>query len=181
MIILVLQDRDKKEREEVVQTLQEQLEIEGQLIGLYDEYERDSDNKAMKRVMQMFRLDSQRHINIIQAAIEIIEGEDVFIEDRAPLKETFKKHIELEAEALKRANSVLRRQWVDETPGLKNLIEMWRDDEKRHHAALKRITTKPFIRMAGNDMITLFRGEDFLEERYKKAKEFKAKQAQKQV
>ena len=63
--------------------------IEGKLVGLYDEYERNSENKAMKRVMQMFRLDSQRHINIIQAAIEIIQGEEVFIEDRAPLKETF--------------------------------------------------------------------------------------------
>ena len=111
----------------------------------------------MKRVMQMFRLDSQRHINIIQAAIEIIQGEDVFIEDRAPLKETFKKH--LEAEALKKANGLLRKQWVEENQGLKNLLQMWRDDEKRHHAALKTITSKPYIRMTSNDFVSLFRDE----------------------
>jgi len=93
---------------DAIETLKEQLGIEGQLVGLYDEYERKSGNKAMKRVMQMFRLNSQRHINIIQAAIEIIQGEEVYIEDRGPLKETFKKHLELEAEALKNANSILR-------------------------------------------------------------------------
>jgi hypothetical protein len=168
--------RDNESKSEAVETLKEQLVIEGQLVGLYDEYERESENKAMKRVLQMFRLDSQRHINIIQAAIEVIQGEEVFIEDRAPLKETFKKHLELEAEALKKANSVLKNQWVDETQGLKYLLQIWRDDEKRHHAALKNITSKSYIRMTSNDFVAMFRDEVFLEERYRKSKAFKEKQ-----
>ena len=127
----------------------------------------------MKRVMQMFRLDSQRHINIIQAAIEIIQGEEVFIEDRAPLKETFKKHHELGAEALKKADSVLRNLWVEENQGLKNLLQIWRDDEKRHHTALKNITSKPYIQITSNDFVSMFRDEEFLEERYRRSKEFK--------
>ena len=110
---MVITDRDSESKAEVVRTLIEQLAIEGQFVGLYEENERASENKAMKRVMQMFRLDSQRHINILQAAIEIIQGEEVFIEDRGPLKETFNKHLELEAEALKKANSVLGVRWVD--------------------------------------------------------------------
>ena len=168
-------DRDSESKSEAVETLKEQLVIEGQLVGLYDEYERKSENKAMKRVMQMFRLDSQRHINIIQAAIEIIEGEEVFIEDRAQLKETFKKHLKLEAEALNKANSLLRNLWVEENQGLKNLIQMWRDDEKRHHAVLKTITSKPYIRMTSNDFVSMFRDEEFLEDRYRRSKEFKEK------
>ena len=168
---MIVVDRDSELKSEAVETLKEQLVIEGQLVGLYDEYERKSENKAMKRVMQMFRLDSQRHINIIQAAIEIIQGEDVFIEDRAPLKETFKKH--LEAEALKKDNGLLRKQWVEENQGLKNLLQMWRDDEKRHHAALKTITSKPYIRMTSNDFVSTFRDEEFLEDRYRKSKAFK--------
>lgn len=32
--------------------------------------------------MQMFRLDSQRHINMLQAVIDVVEGEDVFIEEK---------------------------------------------------------------------------------------------------
>ena len=172
---MVEADRDRESKAEAVATLIEQLAIEGQLVGLYEEYERASENKAVKRVMQMFRLDSQRHINILQAAIEIIQGEEVFIEDRAPLKETFKKHLELEAEALKKANSLLRNLWVEENQGLKNLLQMWRDDEKRHHAALKTITSKPYFRLASNDFVSMFRDEEFLEERYRRAKKFKEK------
>lgn len=174
-------ERDKKQKAEATEILREQLGIEGQLVGLYEESERETSNKAVKRVMQMFRLDSQRHINIIQAAIEIIEGEDVFIEDRSPLRETLKKHLELEAEALKKANMLLRKQWIDETQGLKYLIQIWRDDEKRHHDSLKKIISKPYLRLASNDMVTLFRDESFLEERYKKSKAFKAKQDEKSV
>ena len=173
---MIMDDRHRESKAEAVATLIEQLAIEGQLVGLYDEYERTSENKAMKRVMQMFRLDSQRHINIIQAAIEIIQGEEVFIEDRAPLKESFKKHLELEADALKKADGVLKNVWVEENQGLKNLLQMWRDDEKRHHAALKTITSKPYIRMTSNDFVSLFRDEEFLEERYRKSKAFKEKQ-----
>jgi hypothetical protein len=168
-------DWERAEKAEAAETLREQLGIEGQLVGLYEEYERNTKNKAMKRVMQMFRLDSQRHINIIQAAIEIIEGEDVFIEDREPVRETLEKHLKLEAEALKKANGLIRKQWIDETRGLKNLLEMWRDDEKRHHNALKQIISKPYIRLASNDMVTLFRGEEFLEERHRRAQRFRKK------
>lgn len=84
---------ENDQKQEVIQSLREQLEIEGQLVGLYEKYERDNENKAIKRVMQMFSLDSQRHINIIQAAIELLEGEDVYLEDKEPLKESLTKHL----------------------------------------------------------------------------------------
>jgi hypothetical protein len=165
---------DDKEKAEVVESLRKQLKIEGELIGLYKTHEREAENKAMKRLMQMYRLDSQRHINILQAAIEVIEGENVFIEDRKPLAETLGKHLELEKEALDNANKILGKSWVDENKGLKGLLQMWRDDEKRHHAALKELTSKPYFRLGSNDMVALFRGEEFLEERHRRAEDFKA-------
>jgi hypothetical protein len=159
-------------------SLREQLEIEGQLVGLYEEYERGSENKAMKRVMQMFKLDSQRHINIIQAAIELLEGQDIFIEDKEPLKDSLRRHLDLEAEALKRANSVLGKQWVDENRGLKELLQIRRDDEKRHQAALKDLSGMTYFRLTSNDMVALFRDEAFLEERYRRSKQFREKKSQ---
>ena len=168
-------DRDTKEKEEVVEMLEKQLQIEGKLVGLYEKHERETENKAMKRLMQMYRLDSQRHINILQAAIEIIQGEELFIEDKAPLAETLKEHLELEKEALDNANKILNKVWVAENKGLKGLIELWRDDERRHHKGLKDLTEKIYIRLGSNDMVALFRGEEFLEERYRRAQEFKAK------
>jgi hypothetical protein len=169
-------ERENKEKAEVVEDLKKQIQIEGKLVGLYENREKETENLVMKRVMQMFRLDSQRHINILQAAVEIIEGEEVFIQDRKPLAETFKKHLELEEEALKKANRILNITWVEESKGLKNLIQLWRDDEKRHHNALKTITRKPYIRLDSNDFVVMFREEEFLEERYKRSKEFREKQ-----
>ena len=169
---------EEEDRKEIVETLTEQLEIEGQLVDLYEEYEHGTENKALKRVMQMFRLDSQRHINILQAVIEIIEGEDMLIEDKKDLKESLVKHLELEAEAIKRANKVLGKQVINETKGLKILLEIWRDDEKRHHKALKELSTKTFYQLGVNDMVALFRDEEFLEERYLRAKQFKEKMSQ---
>ena len=128
---MVITDRDSESKAEVVRTLIEQLAIEGQFVGLYEENERASENKAMKRVMQMFRLDSQRHINILQAAIEIIQGEEVFIEDRGPLKETFNKHLELEAEALKKAKGWTRlcHLFVDDLDEFEYEDDLDEDDE----------------------------------------------------
>jgi hypothetical protein len=169
---------EEEDREEIVETLTEQLEIEGQLVGLYEEYEHGTENKALKRVMQMFRLDSQRHINILEAVVEVIEGEDVLIEDKKDLKESLVKHLELEAEAIKMANKVLGKQIINETLGLKMLLEIWRDDEKRHHKALKELSTKTFYQLGFTDMVALFRDEEFLEERYLKARQFKEKMSQ---
>jgi hypothetical protein len=169
---------EEEDREEIVETLTEQLEIEGQLVGLYEEYEHGTENKALKRVMQMFRLDSQRHINILEAVIEVIEGEDVLIEDKKDLKESLVKHLELEAKAIKMANKVLGKQIINETLGLKMLLEIWRDDEKRHHKALKELSTKTFYQLGFTDMVALFRDEEFLEERYLKARQFKEKMSQ---
>jgi rubrerythrin len=169
---------DKVRKIQAIEDLKNQIKIEGQLVGLYEEQERAIDNQAMKRLMQMFRLDSQRHINILQAAIEIIEGKELFIEDREPLAATLGKHLELEAEALKNANKMLGQGWVDENKGLKNLLGLWRDDEKRHHSALKRIIDRPYFRLGRNEYVAVFHGEEFLEERYRRSKAFKEKQKQ---
>lgn len=169
---------NEEERKEIVESLSEQLEIEGQLVGLYDEYERGTENKALRRVMQMFRLDSQRHINILQAVVEVIEGEDVLIEDKKELHESLKKHLELEAEALKKANNVLGKRMINENQGLKMLLEIWRDDEKRHHKALQELTKKTYFQISATDMVTIFKGEEFLEERYLRSKRFKEKMSQ---
>jgi len=170
--------REEKDRKEIVETLIEQLEIEGQLVGLYEEYESGTENKALRRIMQMFRLDSQSHINLLQAVIEVLEGEDVLIEDKKDLKESLVKHLELEAESIKNANRILGKQFINETLGLKLLLEIWRDDEKRHHKVLQELTTKAFYQIGINDFVALFRDEEFLEERYLRAKQFKEKMSQ---
>jgi hypothetical protein len=171
----LLEEVPKGEKNEVLDILRRQLQTEGELVGLYEGHERETENLAMKRLMQMYRLDSQRHINILQAAIEIIEGEEVYIENKKTLARTLKKHLELEEEALKTANKILNKVWIDENKGLKGLLQFWRDDEKRHHAGLKKLTSKIYFRIDSRDMVVLFRDEDFLEERYRRSKAFREK------
>lgn len=117
--------------------------------------------------MQMFRLDSQRHINILQAATELFEGV-FFIEDRNTLVDTLKRHLILEKEALGNANRILNIG-VNENQGFKLLLQICGDDEKRHHTALRILTVyqTAYKRLWSNVM-----RQKSLEERYQKSKEF---------
>jgi hypothetical protein len=169
---------DIVKKNKIVEELRKQIQVENQLVKLYEEQEKITDIQTMKRLMRMYSLDSLRHINILEAAIEIIEGEEILLEDRGVLAATLSKHLELEAEALKNVNNILREPWVDENWGLNGLLRLWRDDERRHHSALKKITERPYFRLYSWDLLSLFRGVDWLEERYRRRKRLKEKYEQ---
>ena len=126
----------------------------------------------------MIMFDSQKHMVSLQAAIDIIEGKDVLTEDRKGLKEGLKRHIELEMESIKAAEKTLKHLWVQNTAGLKVLLETWRDEEKRHHKILKQLSEKPYIKI--DQMHAAFRDNYFFEERYLRSKQFLEKQEREQ-
>ena len=141
----------------------------------YEDYGEKLDNAPVRRLLQMIMFDSQKHVVSLQAAIDMIEGHDVLIEDREGLKEGLKRHIELEMESIKSAEKTLNHVWVQDIPGLKFLLEAWRDEEKRHHKILKQLSEKPFIKI---DQMYVFRDEEFFEDRYLSSKRFLEKQEQ---
>jgi hypothetical protein len=49
------------------------------------------------------------------------------------------------------------------------------EDEKRHHKALKKLVGKRFFRLNPSDFVAVFRDEKFIEERYRRAREFEKK------
>jgi hypothetical protein len=171
----VVGERESEERRRVVETLKDQIRIEGELIDQYKEFGLKIMNVPVRRMLHMIMYDSQKHIEALQAAIDIINGEDILKDDRKELKDALKKHLEIEAESLKTAERVLKHSWIQNTKGLKELLESWKEEEKRHHQTLKNLSEKPFIELDSNDWITLFQGEEFLEERYLRAKRFKEK------
>jgi rubrerythrin len=170
-----ISEREKKQREETVELLQKQIKTEGQLISLYEEYLQTLDNKAVQRILHMIKLDSQKHIDILQTSIDIIQGTDVLIKDRKDIRESLIRHLEIEKESLDIANKILKNTWVNDNKGLKELITGWRDDERRHHRALKTLSEKTFIEIDSNDMVYIFRGEEWMEERYLRSKQFHEK------
>ena len=172
----VIGNSEKEQRREVVEILKNQINIEGQLVAQYKNYGEKLENTPVKQMLHMIMFDSQKHIVSLQAAIDIIEGRDVLIEDRKELKEGLKRHIELEMESIKSTEMTLKHVWLRNTPGLKVLLEAWRDEEKRHHKILKQLSEKPYIEI--DQMHAAFRDEDFFEERYLRSKRFLEKQEQ---
>jgi rubrerythrin len=168
----VIGENEREERKKAVEVLKEQIKIEGELINQYKIFGEKIKNIPVRRMLHMIMFDSQKHIETLQTAIDIIEERDVLKDDRIALREGLKRHIELEIESVKAAEKVLKYSWVQNRGGLKLLLESWMDDEKRHHKALRQLSKKPFIQIDPNDFVTLFKGEEFLEERYLRSKRF---------
>lgn len=114
-------------------------------------------------------------IDICHTAIEILQGRDVFTEHKDDLIKGLKEHMELEEDSIKRANTMLKSVWISENQALKVLIEKLRDDERRHHNSLKKLSENPFFRIDPRDFTVIIRGEEFAEARYRRSKEFREK------
>ena len=174
MIILAgyIGEAEKKERDEAIEKITEQIKIEGELIGLYEKTVAQIDNKPLQLMLRMIMRDSQKHIEILQAAIEIIKGQDILIKDRKEIEISLKKHLELEQASITRGDNLLKNSWLRDNKGLSSLIESWRDEEKRHHKFLKELSDKSFIPINSTEFASVFRDETFFEDRYQKSKKF---------
>jgi len=177
-MVAVIGDSEKEERREVVKILKNQINIEGDLIAQYKNFGEKMENVPVRRMLQMIMFDSQKHMVSLQAAIDIIEGKDVLMEDRKGLKDGLRRHIKLEMESIKAAEKTLNYEWVQYNSGLKILLQAWRDEEKRHHKTLKQLSEKPFIMI--NELFAGFKTVDFFEERYLRSKRFLEKQEREQ-
>jgi rubrerythrin len=166
---------EEKEKEEIIELLREQMKIEGRLVGLYENSAKELTSTPVRHLLHMINLDSRKHIDICHTAIEILQGRDVFKEHKDDLLKGLKEHMELEKDSVKRANKLLKSNLISENKALKALLEKLRDDEKRHHNALKKLSEKPFFQIDPNDFTVIFQGEDFAEDRYRKSKEFREK------
>jgi len=176
VIKLSVTDRwEEKERQKIIDLLREQMKIEGRLVALYENSAKELTSTPVRHLFHMINLDSRKHIDICQIAIEILQGTDVFKEHKEDLLKGLKEHMELEEDSVKRANKLLRSTLISENQALKALIEKLRDDEKRHHNALKKLSEKPFFQIDPGDFTVIFQGEDFAEERYRRSKEFREK------
>jgi rubrerythrin len=155
--------------------LKEQIRVEGQLMALYEKAVRETENKPIQYMFRMIEMDSRKHIEMLQSALEIIEGQDVLIQDRKSLKTNLDEYLRLEKESIEKGNKLLGYRWFLDRKGLRSLIENWRDDEQRHHKFLKELSEKAYIPISIDDLLTVFRDEEFLEKRYLQTKKYAEK------
>ena len=173
-----IKKREEKEKEEVIDLLREQMKVEGQLVGLYERTAPDIKNNPVRSLLHMIQLDSRKHIEICKLAIEVLEGEEVFSEDKTELIGGLRDHVELEKGSIDRANEMLKNVWISENQALSEMIKKLRDDERRHHETLKKLSEKPFFRFDPRDFTVIMRGFEFAEERYRRSKEFRERNKQ---
>jgi len=165
-------DVQKKEKAEAIRLLKEQIQVEGRLVGLYEKSHKEIENRPVRHILHTIQLDSRKHIDICQTAIEILEGEDVLKDEKRELLTGVKEHVELEEGSIRRADEILNNVWIRENKAVEELIKKLRDDEKRHHDTLKKLSEKTFFRLDPNDFTVIMRGSEFAEARYKRSKEF---------
>lgn len=160
--------KEEKEKEEIIDILEKQVEQEHILVSLYEETEKDIKSSAVRHLLHMIQLDSKKHVDICQLVIDVLRGEEVLKEEKEDLKKGLQRHIQLEKAAIEKANKILKNVWIRESEGLNELVKKWRNDEKEHHKALKKLAEKPFIRISERDFFAAFKTTEELEERYRK-------------
>lgn len=157
---------DEREKKEAIEVLRKQLNVESQLVRLYGETVNELQSSAVKHMLHMIALDSMKHIDTCQTAIEVLEGQDVLKAEKAELAKGLQRHIELEEESIEVGNKLLKNPWIKDTKGLNELVKRFRDDEKEHHETLKKLSKSAFFRLDSMSLGTELHDVDWLEERY---------------
>jgi len=163
------------EKKEAIELLREQMKIEAECILHYNDTASEIKNKPAKHLLNMLQLDSRKHVEICRIAIDMLQGEDILEPEKEDIRESIQHHIELEKESVEMGNKLLKNTWIKESKGLRELIKRFRDDEKRHHTALKKLVDKPFYRIDPNDFVAKFRDPKFLDERYRRGRDIRRK------
>lgn len=161
---------DEKERKEVIDLLRKQMAVEGQLVRLYKETAGNIQSSPVRHILHMIQLDSMKHIDICQVAIDVLQGKDILKQEKKEIIEGLKQHIELEKASIKMAKKILDNAWIREIQGLNKLIKRWRDDEKYHHKELTKMVKKRFFRLDPLGLIDVVRTPQEMEEWYLRTK-----------
>ena len=142
------------------------------MINLYDSTVGELPNKLVQQMLRMIKHDSQKHAMMLSILLDFLEGEEVFMEDRRGLADSLRRHLELEAESIKRGEKLLGQTWLRDRKGYRSIVESWVDDERKHHKFLRELSDKPFTPISADDFSSVFRDEVFFEERYRRSKAF---------
>jgi len=126
----------KKTEAKLVQLMKDWRKLEDQTIKYSEDLEKKSDNPFVKVIMEVIKLDSQKHKIMQQFVIDALTKEAVHLspQELIPLAKVLDKHIEAEAKSMGMANACStqsRNYFVD------FIVSALTDDEIKHHNMLK--------------------------------------------
>jgi len=121
---------------ELINLLREQQKLEQKTIDSLSPMVSETKNSVIRLFLNRLVLDSMKHVDILQAAIDLNMGAVVSEIDKNRMRKGLIEHIENEKFMLKSIENVAAKVEEEKT---KFLLQQIADDEKRHHQILKHL------------------------------------------
>ena len=128
----------KNQKKDLANFMNRQIEIENRIVTSLNRGVADINNPPVKAVLKGISLDSVKHAELYAAAIKLLTEVSPALnqENLDAQRELVEKHIEMEAELIKKLERMMPS--IDNVK-VKFLLNTIFTDEKRHHAMLKAI------------------------------------------
>ena len=129
---------EKTKKDQLIEFMKRQIQIENEIVTSLNKGVADIKNPPVKAVLKGISLDSVKHAELYAAAIRLLTNVSTALnqENLDAQRELVEKHIEMEAELIKKLEKMVPAIENNKVKFLLNTIFM---DEKRHHAMLKTI------------------------------------------
>ncbi len=126
------------EKNDLLEFMKRQIVIENIIVRSLNQGVADMKNPPVKAVLKGISLDSVKHAELYAAAIKLLTDipQSLDQHDLDVHRELVEKHIEMEAELIKKLEKMMPAIENKKVKFLLNTIFM---DEKRHHAMLKTV------------------------------------------
>jgi rubrerythrin len=126
------------EKNELIEFMKRQITTENTIVASLNKGVADIKNPPVKAVLKGISLDSVKHAELYAAAIKLLTDTSTALNqgNLDQQRELVEKHIEMEAELIKKLEKMMPAIENSKVKFLLNTIFM---DEKRHHAMLKTI------------------------------------------
>ncbi|MGD0495415.1 MAG: hypothetical protein ABSB28_05175 [Candidatus Bathyarchaeia archaeon] len=125
-------------KEELIRFLKDQVKVENKIVESLNKSLPEIGNPAVKGVLKGVSLDSVKHAEMYASAVMLMTtvSKALTQENLDKQKDLVEKHIQMEAELIKKISNVLPSVKDNKVKLLLNAILA---DEKRHHGLLKQV------------------------------------------
>lgn len=126
------------EKNDLLEFMKRQIAIENGIVASLNKGVADIKNPPVKAVLKGISLDSVKHAELYAAAVRLLTETSTALsqENLDAQRALVEKHIEMEAELIKKLENMMPQIQNNKVKFLLNSIFM---DEKRHHAMLKTV------------------------------------------
>lgn len=128
--------------------IKEQIKLEKETAEKFSILEQRVDSVAARLLIREMYLDTKKHAEILEAALEVIGGPKSFWDytihidaDKRAVKKELEEHIKAEEKMMRQIESEAKKT---DDEALKLLLQHFAEDEKKHHRILGTIINKAY-------------------------------------